>query len=180
MGGLSSKALDFQVHSTEIVDDGIKKQQTYFGEGNKTIIYVSLPTDWTYTADPSSLRLVSPSNSGSTIRLQISPFLPDLPFKDQGLATYQKQALTLVPSGATSVQIAEQHDNPLPIMHWQSHEFILSYDFFGQAFRISVLFLNVNAKQQILAAATAIKSEFDATRTVGFDVLRSWQPMPAN
>ncbi len=177
-GTTVARALDFQLRTKQVQEDGFTRELTYFSGSETTRVLITLPRDWTPAATANSLTLAAPGTAGGTIRLEKSPLRPDVRFDEQGLTTYQRAMSTAVPAGAAQVRITGQQENPLPIMHWQSHEFTLSYDFFGQSFCRSVLFLNLDAKEQIICTISAPKAVFDAVHNTGFDLLRSWQIEP--
>ena len=113
------------------------------------------------------------------MRVEKSALSPDTPFIDQGLDTYRRRAQASVPQGATDVACAQERDNPLPIFGWKDHEFIFTYEFFGQSYKRSVLFVDLNAREQIVLTCVAPAGQFDPVREAGMDVLRSWQVVSA-
>lgn len=116
----------------------------------------------------------------SLVRVEKSSLAPNTEFRDTGLDTYRRQAQAGIPQGATNVQCREERDNPLPLFGWKDHEFVFTYDFFGQAYRRSATFVNLNAREQIVLTCVAPAEGFDAVRDAGLDVLRSWQVVPTN
>ena len=177
-GVTAAGALDFQLNSTVVEEDGFKHEQLFFHNDAKTDVYISLPSGWERAAAPGSLTLAPAAETDTMVRLEKSLVAPDLPFKDKGLETYRRLALAAVPQGATETRVVEEHDDPLPIFHWKSHEFVVDYVFFGRAFRRSLLFLDLNAAEQIQVTAVAPKAVYDRAHGAAFDVLRSWQMMP--
>ncbi len=176
-GAAHLRALDFQVHSLEVEEDGFKHEQSFLDNGDNSRVFISLPGGWDHSADSGALTLTSRTETDTMVRLEKSPFAPDLPFKDKALESYRKRVLAAVPQGATETQIAEEHDEPLPIFHWKSHEFVVDYIFFGRAFRRSMVFLDLNAREQLLVMTVAPRPGYDRAHGIAFDVLRSWQVM---
>ena len=177
-GAPEVRALDFQVQSIQVEEDGYKHEQPFLRNDEHTRIFLTLPAGWDRTAEPNALTLSARAENETTIRLEKSPLTPDLPFKEKGLDAYRQRALASVPQGATEVQVSVDLDEPLPIFHWKSHEFVVDYVFFGRAFRRSQVFLDLNATEQILMTTVAPKAGFDRAHEAAFDVLRSWQVMP--
>ena len=177
-GAWTVRALDFQLSSSTVEEDGFKHEQSFFHHDDKTDVLISLPAGWDRAAEPASLTLTSPTETDALIRLEKSPFAPDLAFKDKGLDTYRRRVLAAVPQGATETQIAEEHDEPLPIFRWKDYEFVVDYVFFGRAFRRSVVFVDLDAQEQIMVTTAAPKAGYDRIHSVALDVLRSWQVMP--
>lgn len=172
-------ALDFVLHSRSVQEDGFAREQLFIRNDERSEVLLSLPAQWTRTDSPASLTLVPPDVRNSLVRVEKSALAPNTEFREAGLDTYRRRALADVPQGATGVQCREERDNPLPIFGWKDHEFVFTYEFFGQAYRRSVVFVNLNAREQIVLTCVAPAENFDAVHDVGFDVLRSWQTVPA-
>lgn len=178
VGAASLRALDFQVQSAEVEEDGYKHEQSFLRNGDRSRVLLSLPAGWDRAAEPGALTLSARAETDTMVRLEKSPLTPDLPFKDKGLEAYRRRALASVPQGATETQVAEDRDEPLPVFHWKSHEFVVDYVFFGRAFRRSVVFLDLDATEQIMVTTVAPKAGFARARGEAFEVLRSWQVVP--
>ena len=171
----SLHALDFQVHALEVEADGIKHTQSFLRNDEASRVLLDLPAGWDHAAEPGALTLTSRTETDTMVRLEKSPFAPDTPFKDKALDAYRKRVLAAVPQGATETQVSGEHEEPLPIFSWKSHEFVVDYVFFGRAFRRSMVFLNLNAREQILVTTVAPQAGYDRAHGAAFDVLRSWQ-----
>lgn len=172
-------ALDFVLHASTVVDDGIRKEQLYVRNDERTSVLLSLPTRWTRTDSPASLTLTPPDIDNSLVRVEKSTLTPDTPLRDKGLDVYRKRAEADVPQGATGLQCTREQDNPLPIFGWKDYEFVFSYDFFGQAYKRSVVFINLNAREQIMLTCVAPADRFDSVHEAGLDLMRSWQVVAA-
>ncbi len=182
LAGLVARAgaLDFILHAKNVQEDGFTKEQLYVRNDERSDVLLGLPMEWARTDGPASLTLVPPDVRNSLVRVEKSALAPNTEFREAGLDTYRRRAQADIPQGATNVQCREEHENPLPIFGWKDHEFVFSYDFFGQAYKRSVVFVNLNAREQIVLTCVAPAEKFDAVRNAGFDVLRSWQVVPSN
>lgn len=172
-------ALDFVVHTMTVEEDGFTKEVAYVGNDARTNVLLMLPARWNRVDSAASLTLTPPDINNSLVRLEKSSLAPDTPFADKGLDTYRRRAQTGVPQGVTGLQCVQENDNPLPIFGWKDHEFIFTYDFFGQAYKRGVLFVDLNAREQIMLTCVAPADQFDRVRGAGLDVLRSWQVVAA-
>ena len=172
-------ALDFVLRTKSVEEDGFTKEQLYMRNDERSDVLLSLPARWTRTDGPAALTLTSPDVRNSLVRVEKSAPTAGTEFRGAGLDACRRRAQADVPQGATNVQFREEHDNPLPIFGWTDHEFILTYDLFGQAYRRSVTFININAHEQIALTCVAPAESFDAVREEGFSVLRSWQVVPS-
>ena len=168
-------ALEFILHTKNVEEDGFTKEQLYVHNDEHSDVLLSLPARWARTDGPAALTLIPADVRNSLVRVEKSSLTPGTEFRGTGLDTYRRRAQADVPQGATNVQLREEHDNPLPIFGWTDHEFVFTYDFFGQAYRRSVTFVNLNAREQITLTCVAPMESFDAVHEEGFDVLRSWQ-----
>ena len=174
----SVQALSFDLQRLTYKEDGFTREQTYFPDGAVGNIYITFPPTWVVTAGGSTLKLTNPASPNSAILLEKSTYSPDLAFKDASLDTYRKSALAQLPNGSTAIQVAEEHLNPLPIFGWRDYEVVVDYDFYGQSFRRSVLYLDLNTKEQVAMTTLATKTDFAHTHDVALDLLRSWQVVP--
>ncbi len=172
-------ALDFMVHTMTVEEDGFTKEQAYVTNNTSTNVLLSLPPRWNRVDAAASLTLTPPDINNSLVRLEKSALAPDTPFSDKGLDTFRRRAQADVPAGATGLKCVRERDNPLPIFGWKDHEFLFEYEFFGQAYRRSVLFVNLNAREQLMLTCVAPADQFDRVRDAGLDVLRSWQVVAA-
>ena len=173
-----SRALDFQLHPTTTVDDGFTHEHSCFRYDDRSDMQIDLPRGWHTTADAGSITTVAPDASGALIRIEKSPLTPATLFRDAGLDVYRQRVLAGIPQGATNTRIVTEKADPLPIFGWKDYEFTVSYDFFGQSLRRSVVFVNLNPKEQILMTVSAGQSEFDKVRGQGMTVMQSWMPVP--
>ena len=173
-------ALDFVVRSKNVQEDGFTKEQLYVRNDARSDVWLILPGEWSRTDGPDSLTLTPPKVSNALVRVEKSSLAPNTEFRGDGLEVYRRRATADIPQGATNVLCREERDAPLPIFGWKDHEFIFTYDFFGQAYRRGVLFINLNAREQIILTCVAPAESFDKVHNEGLDVMRSWQPVPSN
>ena len=174
-----AEALDFVLHTKNVEEDGFTKEQLYVRNDERSDVLLNLPARWVRTDGPATLTLMPPDVRNSLVRVEKSPLAPNTEFREAGLETYRRRAQADIPQGATTVQCQEEHENPLPVFGWKDHEFLFTYDFFGQTYKRSVVFINLNAREQIMLTCVAPAEGFDAVRDAGFEVLRSWQVVPS-
>ncbi len=179
LGGPSrAAALDFVVHTMTVEEDGFTKEQAYIRNDERTSILLTLPPRWNRVDDAASLTLTPPDGPNSLARVEKSALAPDTPFSGNGLDLYRRRAQAGAPQGSTNLQCTQERDQPLPIFGWKDHEFVFTYDFFGLAYKRSVLFVDLNAREQIVLTCVAPVEQFDRVHEAGLDVLRSWQVVP--
>ena len=168
--------LDFQLHTVSLSEDGFVHRHSCFKYDERSNVLIDLPPGWNTTADAGSITSSPPNAINTFILLQRSPLTPGTPFRDSTLDTYRQRALASVPPGSSNIRVVKETPNPLPIFGWQDFEFEMSYDLAGTTFHRSVLFINLDTRQQILTAVVAEASAFDKIHAAAMDVLRSWHP----
>lgn len=179
LGAPRAGALDFVLHATTVEEDGFNREQLYVRNDERSNVLLTLPARWTRNDGAASLTVIPPDFENSLVRIEKSALAPDTSWHDKGVEVYRRRAQADVPQGATGLQCKEERDNPLPIFGWKEHEFVFTYEFFGQAYRRSVLFVNINAREQIVLTCVAPAEHFDRVREAGMDLLRSWQVVAA-
>jgi hypothetical protein len=179
-GAATSFALDFQLQTVTINEDGFMHKHFCFKYDERTNVMIDFPVGWTTTADAGAITSSSPHEANTSIFLQRSSLTPDTPFKDSGLDTYRQRAAATVPAGATNLQMVKETADPLPVFGWKDFEFEMTYQFFGVLLHRSVLFINVDARQQILTTVVAEQPNFNKVHAAAMDVMRSWCPIAAS
>ncbi len=172
-------ALDFTLSTKSVEEDGYPRQVSYFAYDAQTNVIIRAPAKWQITTTPTTMILTSPSLPGSEVRLEKSPFAPSLLFKEQDLERYRQHALTQAPPGSAEVLVTAEKENPLPIFDWTDHEFLVEYAFYGQRFKRSILFLNLDAAQQLRVTAVGLSADFDQVHRAAYALLQSWQATPS-
>jgi hypothetical protein len=170
-------ALDFQLHTVSINEDGYMHKHSCFKYDEHTDVMIDFPVDWTTTAGAGSITSSPPREANTSIFLQPSPLTPATLFKGSGLDTYRQRAAAMVPPGAVNRHMVKETADPLPVFGWKDFEFEMTYDFFGVTFHRSVLFIDVDATQQILTTVVAEEPNFGRVHAAAMDVMRSWCPV---
>ena len=176
---LTVRALDFQLHSLKVEEDGLTYERSYFSGDEHTRVMIDLPHGWSISDGPGFLSATPQELADSILRIEKSPLTPDTPFRDKGLDVYRQRLLAAVPREAVNVRMVQEQADPLPVFRWKDYEWIVEYDYFGQSFRRGAMFVNLNAREQILLTTVARRDHFDAVHEAGLNVLRSWNPVPA-
>ena len=175
---LPCRAFDFTLNSFKVEEDGFTHEESYFTRDARTNIGIRIPPQWTAAGAPAALSLTSPSAAGSSLRLEPSALTPAVTFLDAGLADYRKIVLAEVPAGSTEVRLTDEKANPLPIFHWTDHEFTVEFSLYGQRYVRSVVFINLDPKQQMRLTIVGLKADFARVHEAGYTLLQSWQEMP--
>jgi hypothetical protein len=171
IGGV--KAIDFTPHYAQSVQDGFPVSRLYFQDQAQRI-YLSVPNGWQVSGDAQRGTL-SPKDLGqATVILENSALNSKTAFSGEGLAVYRKVAFGLVPAGASDVHVDFEREGEAKTNGWSSFEMAFSYDFYGQSFTSSVLFINLDKNKQIRFRVAARKEHFEKLYPQARATLASW------
>ena len=172
-------ALDFQLHPVKVEEDGMVYERAYFNADEHTHVMIDLPHGWSVSDGPAFLSATPQNLANSLVRIEKSSLTPDTLFRDKGLEAYRQRVMAAVPREALNVRMVQEQADPLPVFHWKDYEWVVEYDCYGQSFRRSAMFVNLNAREQILLTTVAVRDNFDQVHHAGLDLLRSWNAIPA-
>ncbi len=166
--GRVSAQLDLTPTESFYEVEGIRVPNVSFRNGPKNVAY-SPPGDWTLSGGGRKLALSPPEavQAGATIETEPAPMaLP--PASPENIKAYRDLAVSLVPREGSKVEILEAIICPMQISGKPMIEVTLSYTFFGQPFRMNVLFMPREKEQlrfRLVARATDYPPLFKAFRS---------------
>ncbi len=166
-------ALDFTPRYAESVQDGYPVKRLYFSDRDQRI-YLSVPNTWRVSGNGQRGTLIPEKLSQASVLLENSPFNAKNSFDAEGLELYRKAAFGLVPAGASTIQVDYEKTNAVPINGWSSFEMAFSYNFYGQSFRRSVCFINIDKEKQVRFSVEGHKDYFDKLSQQAHATLASW------
>jgi hypothetical protein len=110
----------------------------------------------------------------ATMTIKRSPLTSKVLFDAEGLVHYQKAAVQMLPPGIQNLVQDETVANPESLNGGNSYRFTFTYDIGSEKMRESIIFLNLDARQQIVVHTGAFLKDFEgaAARATGF--IRSW------
>ncbi len=114
----------------------------------------------------------------AAMKISRSQTTAGIPFDEKNLASYRTTARALLPPTAANVQIEAETPNPISINHWTSHQFLFTFEQFGQQFRRSITFLNYSDKEQLIVDVSAVGEDYAKTYGRGYRVLNSITDTP--
>jgi hypothetical protein len=173
------QAIDFRLTTIHVQEDGFEREHSSFAYAADTAVLIDLPRGWDAVSDPDALTLTSRLLPQAGLRLEKSTLGPGAPFAGAGLDVYRRRLLAAVPAGAVHVRITAETAEPFPLFGWKDYELVADYEFYGQGFRRSALFINVNAAEQLCLNVVSPDGTFAAAHQAGLDLLSSWDPVPA-
>ena len=167
--------IDFTPRSSQQVEDGFPQTVTYLVPAPGRRALVGPPAGWSLTGNPAGLECHRPDLPGVVVTLCSSPFAGQPPAFDlKGLELYRRQVLLGVPPGATSVAIAEEHPQPLGLFGWQTYEFVTSWEFGGQFWRGSTVFVTMGPGEAMVSTGVSPREAFATVQAGVFKLLSSW------
>jgi hypothetical protein len=127
--------------------DGVKIQLLAFSDGGGKEITYSPPRGWEYTGSATKFTLRPPGKpqaEGAIVRISL-----DQPavFDDQTIKKLAAEVLASAPVGSTNVTLVSQEKNPFLIAQKETFLVIVSYNFYGQNYQRSTMFLNRGNEQ---------------------------------
>jgi|ERR1043166_422620 hypothetical protein len=153
--------------------DGATLKHLEFSDAGKTITYQS-PRGWDFTG--SSTQLTLRPRDKTQVEATISRVALSQPanFDEESLKKLVGEAVMLVPRGGEKVTVVSQEKNSVLIQGRETFLITLSYMFFGQEYRRSILFLN-RGNEQIRSQLTCRAADFDQLHSAFLHSQLSWQ-----
>ncbi|CAN5582861.1 hypothetical protein BH20VER3_BH20VER3_15680 [soil metagenome] len=151
--------IDFTPTAGERVLEGIVFKQIVFHQNGRPITYEQ-PRGWTFTGSAAAIKFSPPDVSQAQATMEQSPLPEPQVFDEATTARLREQVLTSVPNGAQNVALVGEENNPLPINQRETYAVTVSYDFYGEAYQASVLFVNL-ADTQLRFRTVARKADFE-------------------
>jgi hypothetical protein len=153
--------------------DGVTLKHLEFSDVGKTVTYQS-PRGWDYSGSGDQLTLRPPNKTQVEATITRIPLSQPGNFDEESLKKLVGEAVLLVPTGSEKVSVVSQEKNPLLIQSKETFLITLSYTFYGQKYRRSILFLN-RGNEQIRSQLTCREADFDSLQLAFFRSQFSWQ-----
>src|ERR1700730_9687138 len=166
--------LQFTPKISEYELDGAKFKQLAFSDGSTKQITYSPPRGWDYSGSAAQLTLRPPNKSQAEATISRLPLPQPASFDDETMKKLVEEALASVPKGSTNVQLVSQEKNPLMIERKETFLITLTYNFYGEAYGRSILFLN-RGKEQIRFQLASRQADFKDLQKAFLASHYSWQ-----
>jgi hypothetical protein len=165
-----------------------KVRTTSFGAATSGWLqYVDGEIKWATNLDSDAQ--VSAADGGTVIRfgniprakmtVKRSPLTANVLFDAEGLVHYQKAAVQMLPPGVQNLKQDETVANAETINNGNSYRFTFTYDIAGERMRESIIFLNLDARQQIVVHTGAFLKDFAGAAARATNFIRSWHQTTA-
>lgn len=144
--GLAYADLDLTPRQQEYELEGIKMQQLVFTDGQKQITYAP-PRNWDYSGSGNHFALHPRAVSGAAAEITVRKLKDPGDFGAETVKQLCDEVLKSIPAGATHAMLVSQQLSPLLIDRKETFLVVVSYEFYGQAYKRSVMFLNRTNEQ---------------------------------
>jgi hypothetical protein len=121
--------------------EGIQVPNVTFKNGAKAVTYTP-PANWLLSGGGSKLTVTPRDGIQAGATIEVQPTHGPVPAATpENIKTYSDMAVGLVPREASRVEVVEAVVSPMRISGKAMVEVTLNYAFFGQPFRMNVLFM---------------------------------------
>ncbi len=162
----------------EYVAEGIRNRELIFSDKTKDEqqrkVSYTPPAQWSWRGSPALLLLTPPNVAQAEARIEQAALPAPRAFDEPYARELVEGVIGSVPTGSQNVVVVEQQENPVLIGGQSTFGVLLSYDFYGQSFRKSVVFLNL-PDSQLVFRFTARKENFAALEKEFRGSLFTWQ-----
>ena len=157
--GSASAQIDLTPKDTFYEVEGIRAPNVSFRNGAQDVTY-SPPGNWVLSGGGQKLSLTPKDKIQAGATISVLPTREAPPAAtEENLKLYTEVASKLLPQDATKIEVIEAIVSPLQISGRPMIEVKLAYVFFGQQFRMNVLFMP-RAKEELRFQMSARTSDY--------------------
>jgi hypothetical protein len=141
--------------------DGVKSKLLVFSDGGGKEITYTPPRGWEYAGSATKFTLRPPGKpqaEGAIVRMSLNQ--PAV-FDDETIKKLAAEVLASAPGGSTNVTLVAQEKNPFLIAQKETFLVVVSYNFYGENYQRSTIFLNRGNEQlrfQLVSRAADFKN----------------------
>ncbi len=152
--------------------DGAKTDNAYITDGpNK--IFLRIPNQWKVSDSAHALDCI-PEQGGSRVVIEQISGKQALALDAAGRSALDADAGKTLPSGAKNATELPPRTDLLPVFGWTTLELSHRYEFYGQAMRRSILYINMIPGRVVQVTVTAPDAAFDAVHEQMRLVMSGW------
>jgi|SRR5437868_5384947 len=166
-------AIDLTPEINEYISDGTKFQQLIFHENDQRIEY-ELPHGWTFHRRDAALHLQPPDKKSAEAVIEAAALGGPQPLNENVRKELKDKFVAGLPVGSQSVKIEQQIESPLLLSGNPTFEIVVSYQWIGEKWCKSALFVNMG-NSQLTFTCTARKDDFSQTHQQFRTSILSWQ-----
>ena len=166
-------AIDLTPEINEYIAEGTKLQQLIFHENDQRIEY-ELPHGWTFHRRDAALHLQPPDKKSAEAVIEAAALGGPQPLNENVRKELKDKFVAGLPVGSQSVKIEQQIESPLLFSGNPTFEIVVSYQWIGEKWCKSALFVNMG-NSQLTFTCTARKDDFSQTHQQFRTSILSWQ-----
>jgi hypothetical protein len=168
----ANAALDFSLQYKPLAADGLSLDKPFITDGASKI-FLSIPRNWKISNGGAGMEL-TPDTARSTVRLGKYQNSRLLTIDQAGGQDLVGQITTQLPPDAKNAKVLAVDLNPLAIFGWQTLEVSITYDYFGEAMRRSLMYLLMLPGRVVQLTVVAPAGDFDKVHKEARHILSSW------
>jgi len=149
-----------------------------FSDGSQQVSY-EFPHGWSYSVISSKqIRFNPPQLAQAQAEIEAVPLTEGFAFDEKSIKKLREETVRGLPKNSTQIQILSEVTNALLINGHKTYEVTIAYICYGQRYRTSVLFANLD-RQQLRCRVLAQASDFEKIHRTFSDTLCSLQWLKA-
>lgn len=153
--------------------DGVKLRQLVFTDGDRRVTYTP-PRKWDYSGGGNRLALRPASAPTAEATITVGKLSQAGVFDEATTKRLSDEVLASVPNGSTHVALVSQQMNPLLIERKETFLVVINYDYYGNPYARSVMFLN-RQNEQLRFQLTCFRNSFRELQRAFESSHYSWQ-----
>ncbi len=166
-------ALELTPTIDEFMLDGVKIQQLAFRDGEKKITYQP-PRQWDYRGSGDRLVLHPPGKTQAEAVIVRLTIAKPVGFDAEGAKKLVDETTAGLPAGSTNVTVAAPEKNPVNINRKETFLVTIKYQFGGEKYERSILFVNREG-EQLRFQLTCREADFEQLNRAFFASHFTWQ-----
>ena len=168
----AAAGLDFTLQHKTLSADGLSADNPFITDGTSKI-FLTVPRNWKVSDGPAGLEL-TPDTAGSKIWVGNYQGSKLLTIDQAGGEALVGQISVQLPPEAKNAKVAAVDLNPMAIFNWQTLEVTVTYDYFGQAMRRSLMYLSMLPGRVVQLSVVAPDANFVQVHKGARQILSSW------
>ena len=154
--------------------DGAKLTELAFSDGGSKSVTYKPPHGWECTGTSNQLTLRPPKAHQAQAIISKAPLPDPAEFNEKITQKLVDEAVAGVPKGSLNVTVVSREKNPLMIDGKETFLVVMSYNFYNEIYRRSILFLN-RPGEQIRFQLTCHQADFDQLQKAFLRSHYTWQ-----
>jgi hypothetical protein len=154
--------------------DGFSFPELIFSDGAQQVSY-EFPRGWSYSIiNTKEIRFHPPKLAQAQATIEAVPLLEKFAFDEKSIKKLREATVRGLPKNSTQIQVLSEVTDALLINGHKTYELTIAYVCYGQRYRTSVLFANLD-RQQLRCRVLAHAPEFESVHRAFCDSLCSLQ-----